>query len=188
MPMVCVPLLDLQSRLWIQQSVQSPALPALRALELGHLVRLAVTAAAAETPRGQVPPAAEQDPAADRAWPVAATAARAATTPAVVQTAAPAAGEPRAAAAAAAVSLVAALGPETAQAVPLVLVAQEGLGARTRPRVQRRSGQDSLEALALLALLAVVVAVAAAVAVRVRGVAAVVLVVVAAAQAQAPLA
>lgn len=144
--------------------------------------------AGAATPLGQARPAEAQVHVEARAWPVAAAAAQAETTPAVAQTAALVAGEPRAAAVAAAVCLVAALGPETAQAVPLVRVAPGALEARTRPRVQRRSGLDCLEALAPLGLLAAVAVVAAAVALQVPLAAAVVLVVPAVAQAQAPLA
>lgn len=58
--MAFVPSRDLPSQLRIQQSVQSPALPALRALDLGQLVRLAVMAAEAATPLAQVRLAAEQ--------------------------------------------------------------------------------------------------------------------------------
>ena len=58
--MASVPSADLRSQLRIQQSVQSPALPALRALDLGQLVRLAVTAAVAATPLAQVRLAAAQ--------------------------------------------------------------------------------------------------------------------------------
>jgi hypothetical protein len=59
--MAFVPSRDLQSQLRIQQSVQSPGLLALRALDLGRLVRLDVMVAVAATPLGQVRRAAEQD-------------------------------------------------------------------------------------------------------------------------------
>lgn len=149
--MASVPSRDLQSQLWIQQSVQSPALLALRALDLGQLVRLAVTAAEAATPLAQVPPAAAQDPAAARAWQIAATAATVATTPVLVRAVATAAEVHRAVAAAVVAALVAVLVPETAQAAQLDLAAPLVLEARPQLPVQRRSGSESPEALARLA-------------------------------------
>ena len=163
--MAFVPSRGLQSQLRIQQSVQSPGLLALRALEWGRLVRLDVMAAAEATPLGQVRRAAEQDPVEALVWRGAVTVEPAATTPVLVRTVAAAVGEPRAVAAAAVAPLVAALVPETAQAVLLDLVVQQVLEAQTRLRVQVHSGLDSLELVVHRALL-VAVAVVAVAAVR----------------------
>jgi hypothetical protein len=147
--MVFVPLLDLQSQLWIQQSVQSLALLALRALGRGRLVRLAATAAVEGTPLVQVRLAAAQDHVEALVWRGAVTVEPAATTPVLVRTVAAAVGEPRAVAAAAVAPLV--LVPETAQVAQLDLVVLQDLEGRPQLAVQRRSGSESPVALARLA-------------------------------------
>jgi hypothetical protein len=149
--MVFVPLLDLQSQLWIQQSVQSLALLALRALGRGRLVRLAATAAVEGTPLVQVRLAAAQDHVEALVWRGAVTVEPAATTPAAVPAGAAAAGEPREATAVAVAPLVAALVPETAQVAQLDLVVLQDLEGRPQLAVQRRSGSESPVALARLA-------------------------------------
>ena len=161
--MAFVPSRGLQSQLRIQQSVQSPGLLALRALEWGRLVRLDVMAAAEATPLGQVRRAAEQDPVEALAWRGAVTVEPAATTPVLVRAAAAAVAAPRVATAAVVAASVAALVPETAQAVLLDLVVQQVLEAQTRLRVQVHSGLDSLELVVHRALLVAVAAAVAAV-------------------------